>query len=55
MFAARLAFTSVRQPGAQDAGSRMTAHWTRKVTYEADSDDEVVLRAGLVVGRVMWD
>lgn len=33
----------------------MTAHWRLKVTYEADADDWVVLRAGLVVGRVMRD
>ncbi|MBF5078504.1 hypothetical protein F1642_04910 [Paracoccus sp. NBH48] len=33
----------------------MTAHWTRKITFEADANDWVVLRDGLVVGRVMLD
>ena len=33
----------------------MTAHWTRKVTFEPELDDWVVLRDGLVVGRVMRD
>lgn len=27
--------------------------WSRKITFEADADDWVVLRDGLVVGRVM--
>ncbi|KJZ31397.1 hypothetical protein TW83_08965 [Paracoccus sp. S4493] len=33
----------------------MTAHWTRKITFGADANDWVVLRDGLVVGRVMLD
>ena len=33
----------------------MTTHWTRKITFEADANDWVVLRDGLVVGRVMLD
>jgi hypothetical protein len=33
----------------------MTAHWTRKITFEPELDDWVVLRDGLVVGRVMRD
>ncbi|MFN4062321.1 MAG: hypothetical protein ACK4IA_16430 [Paracoccus hibiscisoli] len=31
------------------------AAWTRKCTFEPDQDDWVVLRDGLVVGRVMRD
>lgn len=33
----------------------MSAHWTRKITFEADASDWVVLRDSLVVGRVMVD
>lgn len=33
----------------------MTAHWTRKIIFEASTEDWVVLRDGLVVGRVMRD
>lgn len=33
----------------------MTAQWTRKITFEPELHDWVVLRDGLVVGRVMLD
>lgn len=33
----------------------MSAHWARKITFETDANDWVVLRDGLVVGRVMLD
>jgi hypothetical protein len=33
----------------------MTEHWTRKITFEPELDDWVVLWDGLVVGRVMRD
>ena len=33
----------------------MIAHWTRKRAFEPELNDWVVLRDGLVVGRVMHD